>query len=263
MMAKLSELRLSSVATMRSPSKGTFPKKGLAKEHVLIWITRGQGALQINGEERVVIANLLVFIPKGAPYSLDFGANCYGNILRLPEIDQSILPSDHLYFQVRHISEQTKISTSFDLLAKELESNDKFSKFAAEIQANLLLISALRLASATEYFVEKTKQRKIFETFVTLVEKNFKTGNGLSSYAKELGITTQHLTRICQSERGCSGSEFIQDRILAEAKQMLEQTDLRVGDISNRLRFSSAAYFSKLFSQKVGVTPLEFRRVAT
>lgn len=42
--------------------------------------------------------------------------------------------------------------------------------------------------------------------------------------------------------------------------EMLKNTDLSVGEIATRCGFNSFAYFSKLFREKVGITPREYRK---
>tara|TARA_Y100000385_G_scaffold15935_1_gene16128 strand:+ start:476 stop:679 length:204 start_codon:yes stop_codon:yes gene_type:complete len=67
---------------------------------------------------------------------------------------------------------------------------------------------------------------------------------------------------MCQRLNGKSASRLIQERVLAEARMMLSNTDYKILEISSILGFSSAAYFTRLFSAKQGQTPKEFRRSA-
>jgi AraC-like DNA-binding protein len=45
-----------------------------------------------------------------------------------------------------------------------------------------------------------------------------------------------------------------------EAKRLLEQTSLRVTDITERLGYSDITYFSNAFKRRTGWTPSEYRK---
>ena len=104
--------------------------------------------------------------------------------------------------------------------------------------------------------------QRLMEAFVNLLEKDYRTGRTLAEYAKDLGVTPTHLTRVCQQVNGKSASRLIQERVLAEARMMLSNTDHKILEISNHLGFSSPAYFTRLFSAKQGQTPKEFRQTS-
>jgi two-component system response regulator YesN len=63
---------------------------------------------------------------------------------------------------------------------------------------------------------------------------------------KELGITT---------------SEFIRRQKISEAKKMLLETRLHIGEISERLSFTDEYYFHRVFRIVTGVTPGTFREM--
>lgn len=53
----------------------------------------------------------------------------------------------------------------------------------------------------------------------------------------------------------------VQHRLLCDkARELLSATDLTVEEISNRLGFSSTAYFRKIFRAQTGTTPTDYRK---
>jgi AraC-like DNA-binding protein len=54
--------------------------------------------------------------------------------------------------------------------------------------------------------------------------------------------------------------EYILATRIVLAKEMLQKTDLTVGEISERCGFSSISYFCRVFKQDTGRTPLGFRK---
>ena len=117
---------------------------------------------------------------------------------------------------------------------------------------------------AQKYFKvnKSTVAQRLMGRFVHILEKKYRTGHTLANYAKELGVTATHLTRVCQRVNGKSTSRFTQERVLAEAWMMLSNTDYKILEISNILGFSSALTTHDFFSAKQGQTPKEFRRSA-
>lgn len=55
-------------------------------------------------------------------------------------------------------------------------------------------------------------------------------------------------------------SRYIRSETVLQAKRMLIHTDLTVKEIANGLGCDDAAYFSRLFTPTVGVSPSMFRQ---
>ena len=56
-----------------------------------------------------------------------------------------------------------------------------------------------------------------------------------------------------------SANELIRKIRLEKSKELLEQTDLSVGEICFRVGFSSPSYFTKRFKSHTGLVPKEYR----
>lgn len=55
-------------------------------------------------------------------------------------------------------------------------------------------------------------------------------------------------------------SEYIIQKRLSIAKQLLETTELSIVEVSQRTGFSYSSYFVRIFKKKVGVTPQQYRQ---
>lgn len=80
--------------------------------------------------------------------------------------------------------------------------------------------------------------------------------NGL---AEMVCLSPDYLTRMFRQEKEMSLSEYITLRRMKEAGRLLLTTDLSVGDIAWQVGYENAAYFTKVFREKHGVTPAKFR----
>lgn len=59
---------------------------------------------------------------------------------------------------------------------------------------------------------------------------------------------------------GMSTGKFIRNIRIQKAKELLEKTDLSIGDISAKLGFTESRYFSTVFKQETGETPLQYKK---
>ena len=79
-------------------------------------------------------------------------------------------------------------------------------------------------------------------------------------YAERLFIHRRHLTNTLKVTTGKSPCEFMENAIAEEAKRLLLQTNMTVGDIGMRLAWDEPTNFVKFFKGMTGETPLQFRK---
>ncbi len=81
----------------------------------------------------------------------------------------------------------------------------------------------------------------------------------LASLASEAGVHPAHLPRAFRAHVGCSVGEYCQARRVAAACQMLLEGELPLARIAQRLGYHDQSHFTRLFKDRTGVTPGEFR----
>ncbi len=77
--------------------------------------------------------------------------------------------------------------------------------------------------------------------------------------AEHVGIHPSYLSRLFKAETGLSITEYIQNKKIDTAKNMLIYSDYSPSQIANVLSFPSQSYFTELFRKKTGLTPTRFR----
>lgn len=82
----------------------------------------------------------------------------------------------------------------------------------------------------------------------------------VNSIARILYQNRSYLSRIFKSEMGINLSDYIVERKLLEAKDLLRFSERSISEISNFLAFSSQSYFQTIFKKKYGITPLQYRK---
>jgi AraC-like DNA-binding protein len=99
-----------------------------------------------------------------------------------------------------------------------------------------------------------------FRRFRDAVETRFASTRRLEDYARILGYSTRTLSRESMDAAGIAAKEYIDRRVLLEAKRLLAHGDQPAAKLAVRLGFSSATNFSKFFHLRTGMSPLAFRR---
>ena len=100
------------------------------------------------------------------------------------------------------------------------------------------------------------------DTFLRLrdaVERDFTRIRRLEDYAHALGYSARTLSRATQAAAGVNAKEFIDRRVVLEARRLLAHSDHTAAQIAARLGFTSATNFSKYYHQRTGTTPIAFR----
>lgn len=77
--------------------------------------------------------------------------------------------------------------------------------------------------------------------------------------ASLVGYTEYYLTHKFKTETGLSINDYIKFAKVERAKVLLKSTDQTVQEISTALCFSTRNYFSRVFQQVTGMTPMEYR----
>lgn len=99
----------------------------------------------------------------------------------------------------------------------------------------------------------------LFERFRNAVDENFTRFHRIQEYADLLGYSSKTLTRLVNQYTGTSPKEFIDDRVVLEARRLLVHDDRPVAGVACALGFDDPANFSRFFRRRTGQSPAEFR----
>ncbi|MFC9683074.1 helix-turn-helix transcriptional regulator [Streptomyces sp. NPDC056948] len=125
---------------------------------------------------------------------------------------------------------------------------------------HLLAVLVLRLAHLTAPAGGPAPEPDAtYLRFRDAVEKDFARTRRVEDYAETLGYSARTLSRATLTAAGLGAKEFIDRRVVLEAKRLLAHSDQSAARIADRLGFSSATHFSKYFHHRTGQTPVTFR----
>ena len=230
----------------------------------LIFFARGQGRITVAGLTSGYGANNLVFIPPRTMYGFELGSGVYGQLLTLPAAMTPEWPEVPVHLRLRDVGGQKELLALLEGLERELASERAHSRRAAHYHAGLLSVFFARQVAAhaddPARMRTQTSAARLVAAYTGLIERDFRSDRGVAEYAADLGVTPTHLTRCSRQTCGKSALDLLADRRHYEACVMLRETATPVQEIATVTGFQSAAYFSRAFQARAGVSPSTFRR---
>ncbi|OXS56917.1 hypothetical protein B1A99_18830 [Cohnella sp. CIP 111063] len=91
------------------------------------------------------------------------------------------------------------------------------------------------------------------------VDLHFCEDVSLSSCAEFAHVSPAHLSRIFLKETGVNFSDYVIRKKMERAKELLRQTNLRIYEVAEKVGYAHSHYFSKLFKEYVGQSPIDYR----
>lgn len=77
--------------------------------------------------------------------------------------------------------------------------------------------------------------------------------------ALHTGLSPSHLSRLFKQETGVSISDYIREKRVEKAQELLRFCDFSLIEIANFLSFSSQSHFTQVFREFTGMTPKKYR----
>lgn len=229
------------------------------------------------GEHRTSEPMALVILP-GRPHAFRFPEDINGDVLSIPvgEVEAEVLARLERVLQSRAgILGRSDCARFDDLDALMGQMARVYHSMGSERPALLRVLGhailltlieelrrATRLDAGQGEGAELSRHEAQAQAFCELVEARFAEALGVEDYARELGVSAPHLTRVCRRVLGTPPNELVRRRRLLEAKRLLGYTRLSVADIAVRSGFGDAAFFSRSFKASFDMTPSEYRRRA-
>ncbi|BBX98135.1 helix-turn-helix transcriptional regulator [Mycobacterium lacus] len=143
-------------------------------------------------------------------------------------------------------------------IESELAARQEGYRQAALAHLTVLLIELARLARDVVADLRRRGEPLLAEVFA-VIDRRHTQPLSLRDVAGEVGMTPGHLTTVVRRRTGRTVQEWIIERRMAEARELLAETDLPVAEIARRVGVPDPGYFSRQFSRTHGTSPREWR----
>src|SRR5919112_1008357 len=170
---------------------------------------------------------------------------------------------------VLKIDEQQRefLNTIFRKMIEEQKSDYTYKDDLIRNYINLIIHEALKLQPSEHYDQHKNAASRLASVFLELLERQFpieSTDNPLrlktaQDYAAALHVHVNYLNREVKEVTGKSTTTHITERIVSEAKALLQHTGWNIADIAYALGFQYPTYFNNFFKRLTGTNRKSLR----
>ena len=132
-----------------------------------------------------------------------------------------------------------------------------------EIICQSLLTSSIALihrAITLENFKSESEESNtLAHRIKEFIDKNYKKNIKLEDIADELYINKYYLSHVFKEQMQISPINYLINRRIGEAKNLLVSTELKIGEIARIMGYDNPNYFTLLFKKMTGETPKQFK----
>ena len=142
-------------------------------------------------------------------------------------------------------------------------------EFAKQSAADLVILAVylttffaeLKRMAQTPVTVPRNAAYRITQAYKSALAQHIYKKQHVTDYAEMLAVTPDHLNKCVRTTTGKSAQDLLTEMLLLEAKVLLSQTGLSIGDIAYKLTEKAPSDFSRLFKAKTGLTPKQYKQL--
>ena len=155
----------------------------------------------------------------------------------------------------------------FRKMIEEQESDYSYKEDLIRNYIHLIIHESLKLQPSDNFDQHKNASSRLTSVFLELLDRQFpieSPENPLKlktaqDYANNLSVHVNYLNRAVKKVTGKSTTTHITDRILSEARSLLQHTDWNIAEIGFALGFEYPTYFNNFIKKLTGTTPKTIR----
>ena len=167
-----------------------------------------------------------------------------------------------------HISQRERLIVveCFKKIKEELERRiDKHSKMIIMSNIELFLNYCVRFYDR-QFITRELVNKDVLTKFESLLKEYFESDlpktKGLPTvgyYAEELSLSANYFGDLVKKETGKSALEYIQAKVISLAKDRIFDRSKSISEIAYEMGYKYPQHFTRLFKQRVGMSPQDYR----
>ena len=155
----------------------------------------------------------------------------------------------------------------FKRMLAEQENDYVFKDELIRNYINLIIHEAVKMQPSENYSKKTNAAERITAVFLELLERQFPIESidrplelkTAQDFAKNLFVHVNYLNSSVKEVTGKPTTAHIADRIISEAKALLQHTNWSIAEIAYALGFEYPTYFNNFFKKKTGEIPKSVR----
>ncbi len=237
----------------------------------LLLIQEGSAKIIIEGKHYIATEGSLVLISRFEQHSIiPLTSNYNRYILRISSSTISHDETENLLFSVLinrpenfchviKISNLHEYTQIFDRIIREINEKKVFCDYV--LDKLLYSFLAILYRNHNSLFSENAERHiEIITKIKNDFSKNYSENYSLDSLAAKYHLSPSYLSHIFKSSTGMSLMNYLLDCRIVSAKKLLATTNMSISEIVELCGFSDHSNFSRKFKEKIGTTPLVFRK---
>lgn len=234
-----------------------------ASFHVMIYVVKG--TIYVSEEAKTVTDYA---VHEGELLLLKSGCHHYGKELILKGTQWY-----YMHFQIPQISEYQYKEMQYTVLPKTLQKLQD-TELEKQIREYIEMYHLKRpfqewqnRICAAQFFLEMISKKEFSKRTISLSDR---IETYLYHHAKEpfraqlledsFFLSYKHLAAVFKKEKQCTMQQFHTKARMEAACNLLQLTNLTIGEISEELGFEDLLYFSRVFHKYMGVSPTKYRK---
>lgn len=165
------------------------------------------------------------------------------------------------------VQQREFINSLFQRMIEEQKTDYSFKDELIRNYINLIIHEALKLQPSEDYNQQKNAAGRITSVFLELLERQFPIESAdrplqlktAQDYAKNLNMHVNYLNRAVKQITGKPTTSHITERIVSEARSLLQHTNWNISEIAYALGFEYPTYFNNFFKRMTGTNPKAIR----
>ncbi|SCK04203.1 Uncharacterized response regulatory protein SA0215 [uncultured Clostridium sp.] len=115
------------------------------------------------------------------------------------------------------------------------------------------------IEECNKYLSDKKSYSSAVRKAIKYMEEYYREAISLTEVADYVSLSSEYLSKIFKEETGVKFVVYLNNLRLKEAVNLLEQTNLKVYEIAEKVGYSNMSYFSTVFKKNFGKNPFEYR----
>ncbi len=128
-----------------------------------------------------------------------------------------------------------------------------------DLELQKMLVFSIRSSDTTEQPPVKLQRNNILFNLVSYIDINFLKITSIKSLSSHFGYDYQYISKIFKKAFGICIQEYIVNKKMEYAKELLTKGNKSVVEASNILNYSAPNNFSRAFKIKYGISPQAFK----
>lgn len=231
----------------------------------------------LNGKHFCIRQNDVLIIPPGViAENVDFDDKVRLIVFAFSYNGESVLPGSRMTVRMAyrmigtsnaihlHLSdENTKSVREFYCAGRKLFNTVPDELLPDAIQGFIDTIACSYLGMFPQSQQDKISNRddELLTRFIGLLNREATFNRSVTSYAGKLCVSPKYLSRVIRKVSGKKPESLIRERVILEAKALLIDRTLSIGQIADILHFPNPSFFGSYFKASTGMTPGDYRRM--